>query len=61
MDVDTGGSLAPAVDVEAAELVTTLPLVETDDSGGLERLSIIRRLIPELQEKKDDSKLMNRE
>ena len=48
-DTDTDGSVAPAVDTEV-ELASTLPLVEEEDSGGLERLSTIRRLIPELQE-----------
>ena len=47
-DTDTDGSVASAVDAEV-ELASTPPLVE-EDSGGLERLSTIRRLIPELQE-----------
>ena len=48
-DTDTDGSVASAVDAEV-ELASTPPLVEEEDSGGLERFSTIRRLIPELQE-----------
>ena len=58
IDEDTGGSLAPAVDAEV-ELGSTLPLVEVEDSGGLERPSIIRRFITELHNKKDESRLTN--
>ena len=51
VDVDAGGSLVPAVGTEV-ETVSTLPLVEVEDSDGLGRPSTIRRLIPELQNKR---------